>query len=228
VRRFLDYNLNAYLEGRSSEQIEEHPLVRVANQPYIHYNKGALAFYALASRIGEKKLNRALARFVRENAFQDPPYPTAPQLLRILREVVSQEDQEFLTDWFEKITLYDLEVTQAEAKPRSKGNWRIRATIYAKKYHADGSGKEKAVPLNDTFDIVVYPPAPQGREAERRPPLFVKQVRLTKDSTELTFDVSEEPAAIEIDPYRKVIERFTKDNTFNFDLSDSDFPSESP
>ena len=42
MERFLQYELDRYLLGRSTEQKKELPLSRVENQPYIHYRKGSL------------------------------------------------------------------------------------------------------------------------------------------------------------------------------------------
>ena len=37
------------------------PLLLVENQPYIHYNKGSMALYALRDLIGEDSINLALS-----------------------------------------------------------------------------------------------------------------------------------------------------------------------
>jgi aminopeptidase N len=63
MQKFLDYELDRYLVGRSTEQKKELPLGRVENQPYIHYRKGSLVMYALADYIGEDNLNRAIRAF---------------------------------------------------------------------------------------------------------------------------------------------------------------------
>ena len=60
MQRFMRYELDRYLLGRSTEQKKELPLARVENQDYIHYRKGSLVMYALADYIGEENLNRAL------------------------------------------------------------------------------------------------------------------------------------------------------------------------
>ena len=41
------------------------------NQPYIHYNKGSLALYALRDAIGEEAMNRAPRRFLADKAFRE-------------------------------------------------------------------------------------------------------------------------------------------------------------
>ena len=40
LRKFLKYELDSYLRARGTESVEELPLDRVENQPYIHYRKG--------------------------------------------------------------------------------------------------------------------------------------------------------------------------------------------
>src|SRR5262249_35036532 len=40
MKRFLAYELDRYLRARGMEKKKEVPLVRVENQPYIHYQKG--------------------------------------------------------------------------------------------------------------------------------------------------------------------------------------------
>src|SRR5690606_1347447 len=81
MRRFLKYELDRYLAGRGGELIEELPLLRVENQPYIHYRKGSLVMYALKDYIGEDSLNAALRRYIERVAFQQPPYTTSAELL---------------------------------------------------------------------------------------------------------------------------------------------------
>jgi ABC-type transport system involved in multi-copper enzyme maturation permease subunit len=60
IRKFLKFELDRYLRSRGGEVIEELPLDRVENQPYIHYRKGSLAMYLLKDQIGEAAVNRAL------------------------------------------------------------------------------------------------------------------------------------------------------------------------
>ncbi|MFP5245833.1 MAG: M1 family metallopeptidase, partial [Thermoanaerobaculia bacterium] len=76
MQKFLKYELDRYLGDRGSELIAEQPLVLVENQGYIHYRKGSLVMYALRDYIGEDAVNRALAKFLRDYAFQGPPYTT--------------------------------------------------------------------------------------------------------------------------------------------------------
>ena len=74
IRRFLKYELDAYLRNRASEAVEELPLERVENQPYIHYNKGSVVMYLLQQRLGEDAVDRALARFDAKFRFKGRPF----------------------------------------------------------------------------------------------------------------------------------------------------------
>lgn len=64
IRRFLKYELDNYLRSRGSERIEELPLDRVENQPYIHYRKGAVVMYLLQNRFGEDRVNAMLRTLI--------------------------------------------------------------------------------------------------------------------------------------------------------------------
>ena len=75
MKRFLRHELDSYLQAGPLERKKELPLVRVEDQPYIHYNKASLVFYALADAIGEETVNRALAALLAKHAFQGPALP---------------------------------------------------------------------------------------------------------------------------------------------------------
>ena len=70
IRKFLKYELDRYLRSRGGELIEELPLERVENQPYIHYQKGSLVMYLLKDVVGEDAVNRALRGLIARVRFQ--------------------------------------------------------------------------------------------------------------------------------------------------------------
>ena len=71
--------------GWGREAKAEQPLMLVENQPYIHYNKGSLALYALRDLIGDEAMNRALRRFVADKAFQKAAVNYQPRVARLPR-----------------------------------------------------------------------------------------------------------------------------------------------
>jgi hypothetical protein len=205
MRRFLRYELDRYLIGRSGEQKKELPLARVENQPYIHYRKGSLVMYALADYIGEANLNRAIRAYRDEWAFKGPPYSSTTHLIAKIREVTPPELQYVLDDFFDTITLYDNRAQSAVAKALPDGRYEVTLTVVAKKRRADELGHEEDAPLHDLIDIGVL-----GADDE---PLFLEKRRIQVEQTAFTVVVGKKPARAGIDPYNKLIDRSPKDNT---------------
>ncbi len=107
--------------GRQGEVVEEVPLERVENQAYIHYRKGSIVMYLLQERLGEDAVNRALARLLASVRFKGAPYERSIDLVAEFRkEAKTPEQQQLITDLFEKITLYDLKVSDASTRGRRR------------------------------------------------------------------------------------------------------------
>ena len=103
IRKFLKFELKAYLQGRKTDAIGELPLYRVENQQYIHYNKASLVMYLLKDRMGEDAVNRALRGLLEKYKFKGAPYPSSTDLVAALRAEAKPEEQGLITDLFEKI-----------------------------------------------------------------------------------------------------------------------------
>ena len=205
MRRFLRYELDRYLLGRSTEEKKELPLARVENQDYIHYRKGSLVMYALADYIGEESLNRALHAYRDAWAFKGPPYSNTVDLLARIRAATPPQFQYVIDDFFESITLYDNRVQSATAKALPDGRYEVAVSVIAKKLKADELGKEADAPVQDWIDIGVL-----GADDE---PLFLEKRRIDREATTFTIVVAKRPARAGIDPYNKLIDRRPKDNT---------------
>lgn len=212
MRRFLKYELDDYLQSRGGEVIEELPVMYVENQGYIHYRKGSLVMYALKDYLGEEAMNRALRRFLDRYAFQGPPFPTARDLVAEFRAEASDDQQQLITDLFEKITLFDLKVTGASVEPVEDG-YQVEITVSARKLYADGSGREEEAPLDYRLDVGIFPEqGPDVAGSDLPEPLLLERHRITSGEQVLTFRLPERPARVGIDPYNKMIDRNPDDN----------------
>lgn len=214
MRRFLRRELDGYLRQRGGEQIEELPLLLVENQAYIHYQKGSVVMYALKDLIGEENVNRALRSFIDKFAFKEGRFATSRDLIDEFRAVAGPEHQALITDWFEKITLYDLAVEEASSEPID-GGYEVTLTVSARQLEAMGEGDESEVPLSASLelDIGVFPQA--GAELgdnDLPPPLYLEKHQITSTTQTITVQVREEPARVGIDPYSKMIDRNPDDN----------------
>jgi hypothetical protein len=212
IREYLKRELDIYFKGRGTGDNEK-PLNGVRmEQGYIAYNKGAVALYALKDEIGETAINRALARFVREYAYKSDPYPSAADLIRLLREEAGPEHRQLIADLFEKITLWDLGVTKCSATPMPGGKWRVSVTLRARKLEATEKGEEKEVPMNNFVDIGLFSSNPADTEFLSSDVILLQRQRLVSGNQTIEFIVSRKPAFAGINPYNKLIERNTDDN----------------
>lgn len=205
MRRFLKYELDRYLMGRTTERKKELPLLRVENQDYVHYRKGSLVMYALQDYIGEWALNQALARYIQAVAFRGPPYTTSAELLTYLREVTPDQYKYVLEDMFETITLYDNRAVKASYTTRPDGKYEVRLNIKSRKLRADPLGKELEVPLNDFIDIGVLDAKGNA--------IYLQKERIDRPEMEFSMVVDQLPAKAGIDPLNKLIDRKPDDNS---------------
>ena len=211
MRRFLKYELDNYLSGRGGEIVEELPLYRVENQPYVHYRKASLVFYRLRDEIGEDALNRALKKFLQDKGYQQPPYATSVELLEYIRAEAGSQHERLISDLFEKISFYDNRVETATAKKRTDGKYAVTLGLRAAKLYADGKGKETAGSMDDWVEVGVFARAPSGKESEEKV-LYLKRHRITVGQPKLTVVVDAEPYEAGFDPYNKLIDRVSSDN----------------
>ena len=212
VQRFLRYELDNYLTGRGGEAVNEMPLYRVENQPYIHYNKGSLVMYALQDYLGEDVVNRALTRFLREYAYKYKPYPRSIDFLRILREEAGPKYGTLITDLFEKIVFFDLKATGLSVTKRSDGRFDVRLTVEAKKFEANGEGVEKEVPLDYAIDIGLFTRHPDDVAKGDDHVLLLERRPVKAGKNVFKFVLDKAPQFGGIDPYNKLIDRVPGDN----------------
>lgn len=211
MRRFLKNELDGYLSGRGGEVVEELPLYRVENQPYVHYRKGSVVFYRLREEMGEAALNRALKKFLQDKGYQQPPYTTSKELLDYIRAEAGPQHETLIADLFEKISFYDNRVEEATAKKRADGKYEVVLDLHAAKRYADGKGKETPGKLDDWIEVGVFARGPSGKEEDEKP-LYLQRHRITTETPKLTVVVDAEPYEAGFDPYNKLIDRVSSDN----------------
>ena len=210
AQKFLRHELDRYLRGRSAEQKKEQPLMRTENQPYIHYNKGALALYALRDYIGEDAMNRAVRTYLQNHAHETAPYSTARDFIGYLRAETPDSLQYVITDLFETITLFDNRTEEATVTRTPDGKYQVKLVMSSRKVRADSIGNEQEVPLADYIDVGIFGEREEGNTLGK--PLYLQKHRITEPRTTLEIVVAEEPRRAGIDPYNKLIDRAPTDN----------------
>jgi ABC-2 type transport system permease protein len=214
LRKFLHIEMDKYLSSRANESEKEKPLAYVdAGQAYILYQKGGIIMHALNKYMGEDSLNHAIKRFIDKYAFQGPPYPTTLDLLASLRLSTPDSLQYFITDGFQKITLYDNKIT--EVKTETMGdNYMVGVTLESKKTYADSTGKETVAPSENYVEIGIY--------KDSKTLATLTTYKLKQGTSKINIPVNYRPYKVMIDPRMLLIDKKLDDNEMRIDYKDKE------
>jgi ABC-type transport system involved in multi-copper enzyme maturation permease subunit len=209
MRKFLRYELDMYLAGRAAEKVAEEPLGKVENQPYIHYRKGSLVFYALQDYVGEDRLDAFLRQFLVDYGFQQPPYVDSKIFVDALAKALGPQWRPMIDDFFWKITLFDDRMLDATARRLPGGKYEVTMKVRAGMSYADGKGRETKAAPNIPIAIGVFARGEAGRDGK---PLYLEKRMLPEGDSTLTVTVDGKPALAGIDPYNELIDKVPADN----------------
>jgi ABC-2 type transport system permease protein len=213
VRRYLLDELDDYLVGRAVDSNDERPLARVLGQSYIAYQKGALVMYLLQERLGEAAVNRALRSVVQHYKFKGAPYPRSLDVVAALRaEAKTTEDQNLITDLWERITFYDLRVVEPVAVQRADGKWDVTVPVEARKMYADGQGNTTETPLSERIEVGLFTEKPGRAAFDRNDIVLMERQPIKSGKQVLKFVTAVRPLYAGIDPYNFYIDRKSHDN----------------
>ncbi len=207
IRKFLKYELDRYLRDRSRDAASEQPLLRVENQPYIFYRKGAVVMYFLKEELGEDTVDRALRRLLADYAFKPAPYPSSKDFVRYLREEAGPTHDQLITDLFERITLYDIKTGTCRATPRPDGKFDVTIEVEAHKYYADGRGQETEVRLAEDFDIGLFDIEPGKAGFGDQAIVLATRLPVVSGKQVLSLVADRAPKFAGVDPYNERITR---------------------
>lgn len=213
IRRFLKFELDNYLRSRGGEVVEELPLNRVENQPYIHYRKGSVVMYLLQDRLGEDRVNAMLAQLLNKYRFKGAPYARSTDLVDGLKGLARNDaERQLVSDLLERITLYDLKAKTATVKKLADGNWETILTVAASKAYADGKGEETRAKLADTIDVGLFDARPGVGAFAAKDVVLMERRPIRTGEQAIRIVTKRKPAFAGIDPYNKYIDRNSDDN----------------
>ncbi len=199
MKKFLKYELDRYLNGRSLETKKELPLMLNENQGYIHYMKGSLVFYALKDYLGEEIVNKVLHDYIHDFAFQKPPFTKATDLVQRFKDITPNDKKYLIEDMFETITFYDNRTDKVSFKKISNNKYQVEIHSTNKKLRANGLGKEQEIPMDDYIDVGIF---------DLNENLKYLQKHKIKNGRNVFFiEVNYEPSKGGIDPLNKLIDK---------------------
>jgi aminopeptidase N len=209
MKKFLKYEMDGYLGGRSSEFEGENPIMKTEGQQYIHYQKASVVMYYLKEMIGEKKVNSAMKNLITTYGYKNPPYPTSIAAVNEFKKVTPDSLQYVIKDLFENITLFSNRML--EAKFKKVGNeYEVTLKTTSEKFHSTALGKESAIPVADYIDIAVF--AKPENDKNLGEVLAYKRFKINKKDNTYVFKTKKLPYQAGIDPYNYLIDRVPDDN----------------
>jgi ABC-2 type transport system permease protein len=209
MKKFLKYEMDDYLNGRSSEIEGENPLMKTEHQQYIHYNKASVAMYYLKEMIGEKNVNQSLKNLIGTYGYKNPPYATSMEAVREFRKATPDSLQYVVSDLFENITLFSNRML--EAKYKKVGNeYEVTLKTTSEKFRSSALGKETPVAVSDYIDVGIF--AEPKNDVNLGKVLFYKRLKITRKDNTFVFRTKELPVEAGIDPYNYLIDRIPDDN----------------
>jgi ABC-2 type transport system permease protein len=204
LRKFLKIEMDNYLRSRSGESEKEKPWAYTdIGQAYILYQKGGLQMHALNKYLGEDSMNHAVKRFIEKYAFKGPPYPTTLDLIASIRQSTPDSLQYFITDVFDKITIYDNKIENAKRNKTDKG-YVVDVTINMNKTYADSTGKELKAAGSNYVEIGIY--------KDRKTLISLNKYKLVPGKNALHLPVLDKPYKVVVDPRLLLIDKNLDDN----------------
>jgi aminopeptidase N len=209
MKKFLKYEMDGYLRGRSSELEAERPIIKTEGQQYIHYEKASVVMYYLKEMIGEDKVNLALKSLIDSFAYRNPPYATSLSALRAFKAVTPDSLQYVVSDMFENITLFSNRVLSVQSK-KTGNEYEVTIKTSSEKFRSDSMGRETAIPIHDYVDIGIF--SESKHKGNLGKPLLLSRVKVQQKENTYTFRVKEKPYQAGMDPYNYLIDRVPDDN----------------
>ena len=209
-----------YIFRRTRQEDADAPLIR-SKFGFVLEGKAAVVLYGLRDLIGEDSIDAALREFKDSFAKRaSGPYAGANDLYRCLKAHTPDSLQYYLTDTWQKVTLYDNSVTAVAATPTGRPDeYKVVLTVDVNKIWSGEKGQETvAKGMNDYIDIGVFGAATTNKTTGRghTNPLYLQKYKLGFGSHVITVIVHGKPEWAGIDPYSKLIDRRMGDNTKSF------------
>jgi ABC-2 type transport system permease protein len=204
-----------YLFIRRHMDQKEHPIIK-ADQWFEWGDKTGVAMYGLRELIGEDSLNNALREFKNAYAFKSTgPFAGANDLYHHLQKHTPDSIRYYLTDTWQKVTLYDNKISSVTVKPiGDKDEYKIDLKVNVDKTWLNNKSEDTpASNMNDYIDIGVFGQDTKARDGSTKAHFaYLKRYKFKRGNHELTFMVRGKPKAVAIDPLGYLIDRNPNDN----------------
>lgn len=207
MKKFLQYELDRYLFGRSQETEYENPLYLAESQQYLHYRKGSVVLYSIKDYLGEDTFNGALKETLGKYARMAPPYMTSIDFLNVIKSKATDDQKALVTDLMEKIVIFENRPLTAQVTKLPDGTFKVSMNISSEKVYSDKEGKEEKREFSQTMDVGIL-----GKDEKY---IYLKKHTIKSGENKFEIVVKEEPFKAGVDPLNVLIDRNSKDNVMN-------------
>jgi ABC-2 type transport system permease protein len=215
MRPFLLDKLWAYSIIRRRQTEPEHPVL-TANTWFEWGGKAGVVMYGLRDLIGEDSMNSALREFREVYGYRaHGPYAGSNDLYAVLQRHAPDSLQYYLSDTWEKVTLYDNKVISVSAvKTGSANEYKVTMRVKIDKNWVDDKHNDvPAVGMKDYIDIgILGADVTDAAGRTEKQLLYRKKWLLTRGEHKITVVVKEKPKAVAVDPLGLLIDRNISDN----------------
>ncbi len=205
VASILSYDHDRYLRGRAEDADAEPALISTVDEAYLYYGKGALAFHALRSTLGDSTLTRVLAALVASERGAHGA-ATATQLHRMLRDAaVTSEARALVDEWMTGRVIHDIRLDSAWAV-RGTAGYAVEANIRVDRVSMSASG-EQIVPADGALLEYAVMGGADANLVLRR-----GAARTSGGQLHLALTLPERPVSLVLDPLLRRIDRDRSNN----------------
>jgi len=209
LRSYLQKDNALYFAMRAMPGQPELPLLQTSGQPFVYYQKGGLALYALKELMGEEYMNAALRQLLAKHSSPGSK-AMASDLYDELSQHANSSQAKQLEDQLKKVIVYDnkLKVLHCESLP--DGRFCLQLHVMISKTDQTHGAIKTMVP-DDEITIGVFD-TEQDNWTRFTQPVYLQKYHFAKNDTMLTIIVDKKPLAVAIDPYNYLLDENLANN----------------
>ena len=169
--------------------------------------------YLLQDRLGEDRVNAMLADLLDQYRFRSQPYAQSTDLVDGFKSLARNDsERELVADLLERITIYDLQATEAVVTELDNGQFETRITVEANKFYADGLGEETEAELDDQLEVGLFTARPGIGAFDSEDVIVMQREPISSGKQTIRIITETRPEYAGVDPYNKYIDRNSDDN----------------
>src|SRR6218665_4015341 len=150
TKTYLEDDNQLYMAYRSLTE-EEQAMDTVSGQPFVYYQKGGLAMFALQETMGEQTVNDVLRNLINEYGYPQKK-STVRELYERLKIAGTPTHAKEIDDLFKRMITWEVSLDSAGLKPLSGGRFEVSCKVSAAKFDG-GFHTAKQIPVNDSVMI---------------------------------------------------------------------------